>query len=141
MTMIALPTIAVRCFCVRRAAWAVCLVISAASAHAEDGYDLWLRYRPVEAPWAMRYRSFATEVVSAPGANLAAQELLRGMAGLLAVTPVAANRITRDGAIVLRTSGAAADRSTDGMFFLERLAHWCHRPAPTGRSSTPRREG
>jgi alpha-glucuronidase len=94
---------------VRRAAWAVCLVISAASAHAEDGYDLWLRYRPVEAPWAMRYRSFATEVVSAPGANLAAQELLRGMAGLLAVTPVAANRITRDGAIVLRTSGAAAD--------------------------------
>ena len=36
-------------------------------AHAEDGYDLWLRYRPVEAPWAMRYRGFAAEMVAPPG--------------------------------------------------------------------------
>ena len=90
------------------AAWA-CLLVCAASAHAEDGYDLWLRYRPIEAPWAMRYRNFATEVVAAPGANMAAQELQRGVAGLLAVTPTMDHRITRDGAIVLRTPGSSAD--------------------------------
>ncbi len=115
--MIALPESAVRCFVrtsrgrsvpLRCLAW-VCLLLAAASAHAEDGYDLWLRYRPVEAPWAMRYRSFATEMVAAPDANLAAQELLRGMAGLLDATPPGARRVTRDGAIVLGTSGAAAE--------------------------------
>ncbi|HSZ08801.1 MAG TPA: alpha-glucuronidase family glycosyl hydrolase [Steroidobacteraceae bacterium] len=92
----------------RRAAW-VCLLVCAASAHAEDGYDLWLRYRPIEAPWAARYRSFATEVVAAPGASMAEQELMRGIAGLLAAVPGRASRITRDGAIVLRTPGSPAD--------------------------------
>jgi alpha-glucuronidase len=92
----------------RRVAW-VCLLVCAASAHAEDGYDLWLRYLPVEAPWAARYRSFATEVVAEPGAKLAAQELTRGMAGLLSITPSSANQITRDGAIVLRTPDSWAN--------------------------------
>jgi alpha-glucuronidase len=92
----------------RRAAW-LCLLICAGSAHAEDGHDLWLRYRPVEAPWAARYRSFATEVVADPGAQFAAQELLRAMAGLLSVTPSEASRVTRNGAIVLRTPGSRAN--------------------------------
>jgi alpha-glucuronidase len=92
-------------------AWAS-LLLCAASAHAEDGYDLWLRYRPVEAPWAVRYRSFATEVVAAPGGDLASRELQRGVAGLLAVTPGVASRITRDGAIVLGTPGAASEFGT-----------------------------
>ncbi len=87
----------------------MCLLICAASAHAEDGYDLWLRYRPVDAPWAARYRNFATEVVAAPGAQMAAHELRRGITGLLAVTPGAASRITQDGAIVLLTPGSAAE--------------------------------
>ena len=99
LSMIALPGIAVRCF--------VCLVVCAAGAHAEDGYDLWLRYRPIEGSWAIRYRGFSTEVVAAPGADLAARELLRGMTGLLAVTPTVGRRITRDGAILLGTPGSA----------------------------------
>jgi len=86
----------------------VCLLVCAASARAEDGYDLWLRYRPIEGSWAIRYRSFSTEVVSAPGANLAAQELLRGMTGLLAVTPTVGRRITREGAIVLAAPGSSS---------------------------------
>jgi alpha-glucuronidase len=86
----------------------VCLLVCAAGAHAEDGHDLWLRYRPIEGSWAIRYRSFSTEVVAAPGANLAAQELLRGMTGLLAVTPTVGRRITRDGAIVLGTPGSSS---------------------------------
>ena len=100
LPMIALPGIAVRCF--------VCLLVCAASARAEDGYDLWLRYRPIEGSWAIRYRSFSTEVVSAPGANFAAQELLRGMTGLLAVTPTVGRRITREGAIVLAAPGSSS---------------------------------
>jgi alpha-glucuronidase len=89
-------------------AWA-CLLVGAASAHAEDGYDLWLRYRPVEGTWATRYRSFAAEVVAAPDANAAVQELLRGVAGLVGAAPTVADRITRDGAIVLSAPGSAAD--------------------------------
>jgi alpha-glucuronidase len=91
--MIALPRIAVRCF--------VCWLICTAGAQAEDGYDLWLRYRPVEASWALRYRRFATEVVAVPGAKTAAQELLRGVAGLLNETPAVTTVISRDGAIAL----------------------------------------
>ena len=81
----------------------LCLLVCAVSAHAEDGYDLWLRYRPVEAPWAARYRSFAAEVVAAPDANVAALELRRGIAGLLGGAPTAAGQVSRDGAIVLGT--------------------------------------
>ena len=33
------------------------------SAVAEDGYDLWLRYRPVEAEWLSNYRSAVSGVV------------------------------------------------------------------------------
>jgi alpha-glucuronidase len=88
------------------AGW-LCSLVFAAGAHAEDGYDLWLRYRPIEAPMAARYRSFATEVVAPPGAGVAARELMRGIAGLLAVTPGMASRITRDGAIVLSAAGSA----------------------------------
>jgi alpha-glucuronidase len=89
-------------------AWA-CLLVCAASAHAEDGYDLWLRYRTVEGTWAARYRSFATELVGMPDTNPAAQELLRGVAGLVGATPAVASRITRDGTIVLSAPGSAAD--------------------------------
>jgi len=87
----------------------VCLLVCAASAHAEDGYDLWLRYRPVEAPWAVRYRSFAREVVAAPGAKTAAQELRRGVAALLGGAPALSSRIAQDGALVLRTPDSPAD--------------------------------
>ena len=87
----------------------MCLLVFAASAHGEDGYDLWLRYRPIEAPWAARYRSFAAEMVAAPDVTVAAQELRRGVEGLLSVTPAMTGRVTRDGAIVLRTPGGAAD--------------------------------
>jgi alpha-glucuronidase len=84
----------------------------AASAHAEDGYDLWLRYRPIEASWASRYRAIAAEVVAQPETSAAARsELLRGMRGLLGVTPPVSHRITRDGAIVLGTPGPPADAS------------------------------
>jgi alpha-glucuronidase len=93
---------------VRLLAW-ICLLLCGAGAHAEDGYDLWLRYRPIEGTLATRYRRFATEIVAAPDANPAAQELLRGITGLLSDTPKVAGEITLNGAIVLRTVGSPAD--------------------------------
>jgi alpha-glucuronidase len=104
--MIALPVIVVRCFLAALVRLiAVWLLSGGVLAHAEDGYDLWLRYRTVEAPWAMRYRPYATEIVAAPGESAAAQsELQRAVAGLLGVTPRRVSRVTRDGAIVLGTA-------------------------------------
>ena len=47
-----------------RLAGLLILINCAASAHAEDGYDLWLRYRPVETPWVERYRAASTLLVA-----------------------------------------------------------------------------
>ena len=40
-------------------------VAAAASLPDEDGYDLWLRYRPVEAAYAQAARPHATAIVGA----------------------------------------------------------------------------
>ena len=84
-------------------------------AHAEDGYDLWLRYRPVEAPWLERYRASARELVpplsagAAGAAGAAAErELARAIAGMLGTTPTISKRATQDGAIVFGTPQSSA---------------------------------
>ncbi|MCR6658496.1 MAG: alpha-glucuronidase [Asticcacaulis sp.] len=73
-------------------------------AHAEDGYDLWLRYKPVEAGYAAQYKPRATAIVGGDTPILASakSELKRGLDGLLGQdTPIVAAPI--DGAIVLQT--------------------------------------
>jgi alpha-glucuronidase len=88
------------------AAFALCGV---PLAHAEDGYDLWLRYRPVEAPWLERYRASARELVPPLSAGEAAQqELTRALAGMLGTVPNISKRATQDGAIVFGTPGSSA---------------------------------
>jgi alpha-glucuronidase len=79
---------------------------AAASVHAEDGYDLWLRYRLIESPWIERYRSAARELI-APN-DPARAELLRALPGLLGTTPSLATKVTQDGAIILGTSRSSA---------------------------------
>jgi alpha-glucuronidase len=82
----------------------------ARSAQAEDGYDLWLRYRPIEAAWLHRYRNVATELVggSQSGSLLAARsELTRALSGLLGAAPRSGPRPTRDGAIVFGTPASS----------------------------------
>ncbi len=78
------------------------------AAHAEDGHELWLRYKPVEAPWQAPYRAAATAIVAgegrSPTLDAARGELLRGLAGLLA-RPVPAG--LRDGAIVIGTPASS----------------------------------
>jgi alpha-glucuronidase len=83
---------------------ALCALVTAA--RAEDGYDLWLRYQPLEKQALASYRGVATEVVSA-GHSAAVEatrdELTRGLSGLLARKVAADDTIRRDGAILFGT--------------------------------------
>ncbi len=82
---------------------------------AEDGYELWLRYHPVEEQWLGAYRVTAMQIVPGePSDTLqAAQaELVRGLGGLLGFAPPVDPIVTTDGAIVFGTpksSRAIAD--------------------------------
>ena len=65
---------------------AIFLMLLAVPARAEDGYDLWLRYRPMDAAALAQYRPQATAIVSegaSPSLNAARDELTRGLSGLL----------------------------------------------------------
>lgn len=62
------------------------LLLAPLAARAEDGHDLWLRYRPVAADEAAAYRAAAGSVASVadtPTLKVARAELERGLAGLL----------------------------------------------------------
>ena len=80
---------------------ATLLLIAASAARAEDGYDLWLRYRPIESQWRAAYASRATAIVEtsrSPTLTIAAGELRRAVTGMIGRAP----RLTlADGAIVL----------------------------------------
>ena len=82
-------------------AWLVLMHPGAAS--AEDGYDLWMRYHAVKAPWLGRYRKVAHEIVAPGPASAAVDELRRGIVGLLGTVPRIGTRPTAEGAIVLGT--------------------------------------
>jgi alpha-glucuronidase len=81
------------------------LLALSTSGSAEDGYDLWLRYRPIENQSRAAYARRATAVVETNGSptlDAAASELRRGIGGLVG-RATGAN--VTDGAIVL-SSGA-----------------------------------
>ncbi len=64
-----------------------------APARAESGYDLWLRYNAVEAPARAAYAAAARTLVggaSSPSLDVARDELLRGLSGLLGRKPAIA---------------------------------------------------
>jgi alpha-glucuronidase len=80
---------------------------------AEDGYDLWLRYRPLAEDVAGRQRVHATELVVPDGSatlRVAREELQRGLAGMLGATPALSAQPTRAGAIVLGTPASLPPR-------------------------------
>jgi alpha-glucuronidase len=81
-----------------------------ALAQAEDGYDLWLRYKPMEQAALTQYRPLARELVtgaSSPTLNAARDELVRGLDGLLAET-VPVTDAVHDGAIVIGTPASSS---------------------------------
>ncbi|MGA8204508.1 MAG: alpha-glucuronidase family glycosyl hydrolase [Woeseiaceae bacterium] len=77
------------------------------TAHAEDGYDLWLRYRPLPVAEREALAPLARTIVTASGkpsptVRVAIAELRRGLGGLLAAD-VPESVTPADGAIVLGT--------------------------------------
>ena len=81
-----------------------------APSHAEDGYELWLRYHPLASAQAVIYRQHAAELVieaSTPTQVVTRNELQRGLDGLLGYHLPVSDRVTRDGAIILGTPRSA----------------------------------
>ncbi|HEU4600699.1 MAG TPA: alpha-glucuronidase family glycosyl hydrolase, partial [Steroidobacteraceae bacterium] len=78
---------------------------AAAALPGEDGYDLWLRYRPLQSDTADTYKKALSSIAvtnSSPTLAAARDELVRGLSGLLGTQPEVSDQI-RDGAIVLGT--------------------------------------
>jgi len=94
---------------------AVALLMSVQSAHAEDGYDLWLRYRSLPATVLPAYGALARGVL-APAETAtqraARDELLRGLEGLLDQGPERLDAVKADGAIVVGTPASSPDIAT-----------------------------
>jgi alpha-glucuronidase len=80
-------------------------------AHAEDGYDLWLRYRPLEKEAMERYRPMATGFLpqgASPTIAATTAELQRGLAGLLGKDVPLLDAVRGDGAILYGTPASSA---------------------------------
>ena len=72
--------------------------VHVAHAAGEDGYDLWLRYRPLPAAQRTALAAAATGITApddTPTVRAATAELKRGLAGMLAFS-LFANRIRLD---------------------------------------------
>ena len=88
----------------------LCLFIAAfalpITVAAEDGYRLWLRYDPIPKELIEAYRPRVTSIV-APGGSATIEavrnELSNGCSGLLGGAVTVAEKIERDGAIVVGT--------------------------------------
>jgi alpha-glucuronidase len=79
-------------------------------AQAEDGYELWLRYHPMEQTALTEYRPLASELVtgtSSPTLDAARDELVHGLGGLLnEAVPV--KETVADGAILIGTPASSS---------------------------------
>ena len=80
------------------------------AAHAEDGYDLWLRYPPIESAGATAYRAQVSQLLAADATPTQAAiraELLRGLRGMLGATPALTNTVTQAGAVAVGTPSSS----------------------------------
>lgn len=79
-------------------------------AWAEDGYDLWLRYRPLPAQQAAAARTHAIQLVApsaTPTQKATRDELQRALAGLLGTAPAVADAASGSGALVVGTPASS----------------------------------
>jgi alpha-glucuronidase len=85
----------------------VCLACTAPPAQAEDGYELWLRYRPLEAERREAVARLAAGIVAPAQASAtlraAVAELQTGIAGLTARPVPVTPTLTTDGSLVIGT--------------------------------------
>ena len=86
-------------------------LLSCVCAHAEDGYELWLRYRPLDAATIDTYRTRLTSVVgeaNSPTLRAARDELQRGLSGLFDRPVAVADTVTAEGSVVFGTPATSA---------------------------------
>ena len=85
--------------------WVMGVLLSASTiVGAEDGYRLWLRYDRVAASVVTHYRSEVTSFVvdgKSPASEVISDELNNGLSGLLGKSVSRADKIDRDGAVVV----------------------------------------
>lgn len=89
--------------------WILAAFALANQAHAETGYDLWLRYQPLDAATVQRVAPKLRYVVadgSRPTVRAALDELDRGLAGLIGSAPAHASAVQGEGGVVLATAGS-----------------------------------
>jgi alpha-glucuronidase len=107
---------------IRIAALVATALLSASLARAEDGYELWLRYRPVsDGTLRASYRDAITSLAfpgSSPTLTAARSELRRGLRGVLDEDVPLADDVAQDGILVVGTpesspSIAGLDLETD----------------------------
>lgn len=80
------------------------------AAHAEDGYDLWLRYQPLSTDSATAYRAHVSQLVvpdATPTRAATRAELLRGLSGLLGSAPALSASVSADGAVIVGTPASS----------------------------------
>jgi alpha-glucuronidase len=85
---------------------AAILFLAAASAKAEDGYRLWLRYDPLPKQALEGYRPRVAAVIAqgdSATARAIREELATGLSGLLGAPIPVAERLDRDGAVIAGT--------------------------------------
>jgi alpha-glucuronidase len=92
---------------------ATCVLLACAStpARADDGYDLWLRYRPIGDPGRLtEYRAAVSHIIvegDSPTLSAAREELAVGLRGLLDRDVPLASRLLRAGAVVAGTRASS----------------------------------
>ena len=84
-------------------------LLTPAWAAGEDGYDLWLRYRPLEQAAQARLKSQTRSIVLAsapsPTTQVALDELQKALGGMLGKAPAFSTK-PQDGSLVLATTAA-----------------------------------
>ncbi len=79
-------------------------------AAAEDGYDLWLRYRPIPDADAEAYRPRLAQLVApaaTPTQRATRDELVRGLGGLLGAQPPMSDAAKVEGALIVGTPASS----------------------------------
>ncbi|TXJ29486.1 MAG: alpha-glucuronidase [Chitinophagaceae bacterium] len=89
------------------------------AAKAETGYDLWLRYKPVENKILLQsYRKSITTIItkgSSATMKIANDELMNGLSGLLQIKINNSTAVNRDGSVIAGTPGSSALISQAGI--------------------------
>ena len=96
----------------RRSVFVLALLLTCGTlARADDGYELWLRYRPIADPArSAEYRTGLTHLVmsgSSPTLSVARDELTTGLRSLLGSGIPSESRVRRDGALVVGTPASS----------------------------------